>query len=133
MIRTTIVTTGMIRQIFPRAPSTRIIGENVTMVVRTANITGVATWYVPLNAASDLPSPRCLNMKIFSPTIIASSTTIPKTKIKVNREIMLMDTSNNGNNQKPPMNDIGIPSDIQPANFGFRNNANTKITKDNPR
>ena len=29
------------------------------------------------------------------------------------------------------MNDIGIPSDIQPANFGFRNNANTKITKEN--
>ena len=41
--KTTIVTTGIILHIFPIAPSTRIIGENVTIVVKTANITGFAT------------------------------------------------------------------------------------------
>ena len=43
-IRTTIVTTGIILQILPKAPSTNIIGEKVTIVVKTAKITGLATW-----------------------------------------------------------------------------------------
>ena len=42
-IKTNMVTTGIIFHILPRAPSTKIIGEKVTIVVRTAKITGFAT------------------------------------------------------------------------------------------
>ena len=34
--------------------------------------------------------------------------------------------------KNPPMNEIGIPSETQKANFGFKNNANTKITSMSP-
>ena len=44
-----------------------------------------------------------------------------------------METSNKGNNQKPPMNDIGIPSETQAASFGFKNKAKTIKTSPRPR
>ena len=70
---------------------------------------------------------------MFSPTTIASSTTIPRTKMKVNKDIILIDTSNKGSNQNPPMKDIGMPSETQAANFGFKNKARTIRTSPRPR
>ena len=132
-ISTTIVTTGMILHTFPKAPSTNIIGEKVTIVVKTANITGFATWYAPSNAASGPLSPLFLNICMFSPTTIASSTTIPSTRMKVNSEIILMETSKIGRSQNPPINEIGMPNETQPASFGLRNKASTTSTNDKPR
>ena len=92
--------------------------------------TGVATCGA-FTAASTEFMPRSLNRAIFSPTTIASSTTIPKTRMNVNSDNIFMDKFNGPNSQNPPMNEIGIPSETQ-ANFGFKNNANTKITSMSP-
>ena len=131
-IRTEMTTKGKIRQILPISPSTASIGEKVTIVVKTAKNTGVATCIAPFTAASTEFIPRSLNRAIFSPTTIASSTTIPKTRMNVNSDNIFMDKSNGPNSQNPPMNEIGIPSETQKANFGFKNNANTKITRMSP-
>ena len=131
-IKTDITTSGKMRHIPPISPSTESIGENVTIVVKTAKNTGVATCNAPFTAASTGSIPRSLKSAIFSPTTIASSTTIPKTKIKVNNDNMLIDMSNGPNNQKPPIKEIGIPKETQKANFGFKNNAKTMITNISP-
>ena len=73
-----------------------------------------------------------MNKAIFSPTIIASSTTIPNTKINVNRESILIERFNGANSQNPPMKEIGIPKETQNANFGFKNKANTIMTSMRP-
>ena len=52
--------------------------------------------------------------------------------MKVNNDNMLIDRSNGPNNQKPPIKEIGMPSETQKANFGFKNNANTRITSMSP-
>ena len=130
--KTEITTNGKIRHMPPISPSTASIGEKVTIVVKTAKNTGVATCIAPLTAASTEFIPRSLNSAIFSPTTIASSTTIPKTRINVNNDNILMDRSKGPNNQKPPMNEIGIPRETQKASLGFKNNAKTMITSMSP-
>ena len=116
----------------PISPSTDSIGAKVTIVVKTAKNTGVATCIAPFTAASSGSIPLSLNNAIFSPTTIASSTTIPKTRIKVKSDNMLMERLNGANNQKPPIKEIGIPRETQNANFGLRKSAKTKITKKRP-
>ena len=69
---------------------------------------------------------------MFSPTTMASSTTIPNTKIKVKRESIFIDTSTIGINIKPPRKEIGIPKETQPARFVLRKRARTIITKARP-
>ena len=86
-----------------------------------------------MTAASIPFNPLSLHKKTFSPTIIASSTTIPNTKIKVNRDNMLIETSKIGINQKPPMKEIGIPNDTQKANFGFKKIARIITTRNSPK
>ena len=63
---------------------------------------------------------------------MASSTTIPRTKIKVNSESILIETSKKGKNQIAPKNDIGIPNDIQKASLGLINKDSTNITNKRP-
>ena len=46
---------------------------------------------------------------------------------------MFIDTSNNGSNQNPPINDIGIPRETHAANFGFKNKARTINTRVKPK
>ena len=53
--------------------------------------------------------------------------------MKVNSEIILMETSKIGRSQNPPINEIGMPNETQPASFGFRNRASTTSTNDKPR
>jgi len=58
--------------------------------------------------------------------------TIPKTKINVKSDNIFIETSPKGINQNPPINEMGIPSETQKANFGLRNNAKIKTTSNNP-
>ena len=64
---------------------------------------------------------------------MASSTTIPNTKMKVNKDNILIETSKIGINQKPPMKEIGIPKETQKANFGFKKIARIKTTRKRPK
>ena len=102
-------------------------------MVRIANITGVDTCVAPLTAASILDKPLSFQIKMFSPTIIASSTTIPRTKMNTNRESILMETSALGRSQNPPIKEMGIPKETQKASFGFRKMAKTITTRVKPR
>ena len=70
---------------------------------------------------------------MFSPTTIASSTTIPSATINANIEIMLIVTSIDGRNRKQPMNEIGIPIVTQNASLNSRNSPNITMTRASPR
>ena len=130
--KTEIVIKGKILHIAPIWPSTASIGEKVAIVVKTAKKTGVETWVAALTAASLGSIPLSLNNAIFSPTTTASSTTMPRTRINVNKDNILIERSRGDINQNPPINDIGIPSETQNANFGFKNIANTTTTNNKP-
>ncbi len=52
---------------------------------------------------------------MFSPTTIASSTTIPSERIKAKSETIFNETSNTGISQKAPRKDIGMPIVVQKA------------------
>ena len=69
---------------------------------------------------------------MFSPTTIASSTTIPRTKIKANNEIMFILVSKIGINIMPPAKLIGIPIIIQNAKSILKNIASVINTKSSP-
>ena len=84
-------------------------------------------------AASLGDNPLSLHKKTFSPTIIASSTTIPRTRINVNNDNILIERSTAGIKRKPPINDIGIPSETQNASFGLRNIAKINTTSTKPK
>ena len=127
-----ITTSGMILHILPTEPSTNSMGENVAIVVSTANTTGTPTSYAPLLAAVLRSTPFSICLYIFSPTITASSTTIPRTRIKVKSDNKLIETSKYGSISSAPINDIGIPSDTQNANLGLRNKASMIKTKNKP-
>ena len=53
-------TMGIILKKLPRNPVIMAIGEKATIVVRTPNITGIATSWVPLIAAVNESEPRCM-------------------------------------------------------------------------
>ena len=49
-------------------------------------------------------------------------------KINTNNEIIFIDTPAKGKSQNPPIKDIGIPSETQNANLGFKKSAKTITT-----
>ncbi len=69
---------------------------------------------------------------MFSPTMMASSTTMPSTRMKANSEIRLIDTSSVGISARAPRKEIGIPSDTQAASRSRRNSASTSATSAKP-
>ena len=102
------------------------------MVVRTAKMTGRPTSIAPSTAAFKGGKPSSCLRNIFSPMMMASSTTIPRTIMKAKREIMLMETSKLGKIASPVKKDIGIPSVTQKANRTLRNNPRRTITSVRP-
>ena len=52
--------------------------------------------------------------------------------MKENNDSKLIETSRYGNISNAPINEIGIPSDIQNPNFGLRNIASTSKTRIRP-
>ena len=127
-----ITTTGIARNSFPIIPGNARIGKNAATLVRMANARGTATSLAPCTAASGNAMPCCICSKIFSPAIMASSTTIPSAIIKANIEIILMDTSAAGINSKAPKNAVGIPIVTQKARRYSRNRLSNTRTSTRP-
>ena len=69
---------------------------------------------------------------MFSPTIIASSTTIPSTTTKANNDMTLIETSRPGIIASAPRNEIGIPRLTHTASRSSKNKARTRKTRRNP-
>jgi len=132
-IRTLITTMGITRRNLPIMPIMYNRGRNAKTVVSTAIVTGGAISLTPFIAASSLPSPRRLYVKMFSPTTIASSTTSPSAIMKAKSEIMFSEMSNLGISQKAPKNDISIPIVVQNASRILRNSVRHIKTSVRPR
>jgi hypothetical protein len=98
----------------------------------TAKNTGFETKYAPVIAASVPVLPLSYSRWIFSPTITASSTIIPITNRKANREITFNEISIPGRNIKEPVNAVPIPIEHQIATAGRRKSINMKNTKIRP-
>ena len=69
---------------------------------------------------------------MFSPTMMASSTTMPSTRRNAKLETMFVDTPSPGINAIAPRNAIGIPRLTQRASRISRNNVSTTRTSTRP-
>ena len=69
---------------------------------------------------------------MLSPTMIASSTTIPSTRMKANSESMFIDMPSSGSTHSAPMKEIGIPIVTQKARRKRRKSASTRKTRSSP-
>jgi len=116
----------------PIIPSICDRGRKAKTVVSTAMITGTATSRVPSMAAAVRLMPRSRRVKTFSPTTIASSTTMPSTTMKANIEIMFSEAPQAGMIQNPPMKEIGMPMATQKARRGCRKRARQMKTSTRP-
>ena len=112
-------------------PGTNIIGMNAATVVRTAKVTGLAISLAP-SMAPRSPSPCSSWWRWMFSTMIASSTTIPSTRVKANSEMTLADTSSDGIIAMAPRNEIGMPRLTQKASRSSRNSVSTMKTSTNP-
>ena len=108
------------------------MGTNATMLVMIAKVTGMATKWVPMIDACKDFSPLHPRVYTDSPTTIASSTKIPSTTIKANRDTRLIDAPTNPIVAKAPMNEIGRPIATQMARDGRRKSERTRNTSNNP-
>ena len=117
---------------FPCVPGTKNMGAKETIVVSTPNTTGTHTSLVPSMA----PVTPCLSLacllSMFSATTIASSTTMPSTKMNARSEIMLIVTSKAGISAKAPMNETGMPIATHNASLRRMNRAKTTKTSKRP-
>ena len=87
-----ITMSGMVRKNLPIMPGTNISGMKAATVVSTAKITGVAISRAP-SMDPRRPSPcRSWWAWMFSPTMMASSTTMPSTRMKANSDMKLIVT-----------------------------------------
>ncbi len=115
-------------------PVSNIKGKKAAMVVSTPKVAGTATRFTPRITFSVVCPYFSISLWADSPITMASSTTIPNTKIKANKETMLMVISKppRGINNKPPKNDTGKPIITQKANLTRRNKAKQRITNKPP-
>ena len=116
----------------PMMPGTNSIGAKAAMVVSTPKVTGASTSSVPRTAALVRFPVRTCVVWMFSPTTMASSTTMPSTKMNANSEIILIDWSNSPMQAIAPRNEIGMPRVTQNANRMRRNRVNTTKTSTKP-
>ena len=69
---------------------------------------------------------------MFSPTTIASSTTIPSTTMKAKSEIMFTDAPKKGIRKSAPRNEVGIPQATQNATRTSRKRLRQSTTRISP-
>ena len=105
---------------------------NAAMVVRIVISTGGPISIAPSMAASEGLLSISWCAKIFSPTTIASSTTIPSTKINANREIILILVSIEGIAIIAPAKLSGIPIIIQKDKSIRKKSDSVKKTNPSP-
>ena len=82
---------GMTPRNFPMIPGRASMGMKASTEVRTAKTTGTEIPCTPRTAAFSPPTPGSRSRSTFSATTMASSTTIPRTRMKANSEIMFTD------------------------------------------
>ena len=107
---------GSVPMSSPQTPGSPSSGENAAMVVSTPNDAGKRTCRTPRIAASAAPvRPVAMCRCTFSPTTMASSTTMPRVTMKPNMLIMFKVTPSPGISRKAPKNATGSPAAVQTA------------------
>ena len=124
--------TGIIRNSFPCSPGMSSSGVKAATLVSTLNTTGVATSRAPSTAARAYGLPSSRWAKTFSPTTMASSTTMPRARMKAKRVIMLMVTPSDGTTSMAPRNEIGMPIMTQKASRALSRVPRTRSTSTRP-
>ena len=111
-------------------PSPNRNGTNTAIVVNTPKVAGIATRLTPRITLSVVWPCSSISSWALSPITMASSTTIPSTKMKANKLITLIVTSTNsiGITNKVPKKQTGNPIITQKAKRTRKNNANIKNT-----
>src|SRR5690606_15630479 len=108
--RVVMTTIGTALISMPSGPGKNSSGRNATMVVITENNTGWYTSITPTKAASVPVSPSSCRAWMDSPTTTASSTTMPSTRIKANKEIKLIEVAVSGSTNKVPTETTRTPT-----------------------
>ena len=124
--------TGMTTMNLPMFPSTKARGRKAATEVRMVKTTGLPTSRVPSTAACTRPFPSSRWEKMFSPTTTASSTTMPRARMKAKRESMLIDTSKGSMSRKLPRKEMGMPIITQKARRMSRNRLRQTKTRASP-
>ena len=125
--------TGMTDMNLPIMPSTKNSGIKAAIEVIIENTTGVPTSSVPSMAARPKGFPCTRWEKMFSPTMIASSTTMPKATIKANSDSMLIEASKGSISTKAPKKLMGMPIITQKAKRKSRKKLRQMKTSTRPR
>ena len=124
---------GNVLHIGPVSPAKSSIGAKTTIVVKIPKKTGSITSIVPFTVEVKLSSLSLILLRnTFSPTIIASSTTIPSTTINIKVDKTFIVTPNSGSNNNAPPKDMGIPMATQKATEGLKNIVKRISTKHIP-
>ena len=108
------------------------IGMKARTEVNTAKTTGTEIPCTPRTAAFKPLSPRCRSRSTFSATTIASSTTIPSTRMKAKSESMFTDVPVHAITMSAPRKDSGMPIDTQIEMRKRRKSASTAKTRARP-
>ena len=127
-----VTTTGSGVAVLAISPGRKNICPTNIMVEITANITGLTTARVPITAPLAPVSPAAWWACTDSPTIIASSTTIPRINRNAISEIMFRLMPVNGSTKNVPMNAMAMPTHTHMANSGRRNTISSRNTSTSP-
>jgi hypothetical protein len=124
---------GMSPRNLPIVPPMKRRGEKAATVVKTAKMTGMPTRCVPrMEASKGSPVPSC-SAYTFSPTTMASSTTMPMERMKPKRDRRLIDTSRYCMRMNVPVNDKKMPTEVQKASRGARKRVSVRTTRNSPK
>ena len=116
----------------PVTPLIIRIGPKAATLVRIVARTGLPTWRTPSIAASRGEQPSSIRRKTFSPTTMASSTTMPSTTMKANIVIMFMVTPAELAISRPPRKATGMPSAVTSATRRLRKSTREISTRRPP-
>jgi hypothetical protein len=123
---------GTTRVMRPMGPGRKASGANAATVVSTPNVTGTTMVWAPRIAPNSfLPIFDCW-VWVFSPTTMASSTTIPSTTMKPSRETKLTDIPRWGITATAPRKEMGMPRLTHMARRSRRNSARMRTTRRKP-
>ena len=124
-----ITTMGMLRISLPEGPGTASRAEKAVTVVSTEKMTGPLIRRVPRIAVVSPSRPFFRSAKMFSPTTIASSTTIPNASTRASIDNMLMETPRIRITHSVPINETTRPAPTHTASRISRKSARLRKTK----
>ena len=130
--KATVTTSGITSINFPRVPEILSIGRNAAIILNVNATIGQKTSLAPIFDAAIGSIPFSICLYVFSVTMIASSTTIPKATRNANNETIFIVKPKIYIPNAATKNDTGIPNAVIKATLEFRKKYNERSNKDRP-